>query len=324
MRKAAIYQFSLPMETGIILRQQRLKTRDGFLIHLQENGSQGWGEISPLPQFSVETLETARLALQTRLRDWCQGATIEECDIPSVAFGLSCAQAELMAELPEITHYPKAPLCTGDLDELILQLNAANSEKVAKVKVGFYESVRDGMVVNLLLDAVPCLRLRLDANRSWNQSQAAAFAKYIKHANRARIDFIEEPCKTMLDSLAFAQQTGIAIAWDESVREPGFQLKKQPGVSTIIVKPTLLGSLNRCKQLIHDAQALGLETVISSSLESSFGLTQLARIANWLTPESVPGLDTLSLHQAQLVRQWPESSLPLIGLNELAQIWQHE
>lgn len=69
---------------------------------------------------------------------------------------------------------------------------------------------------------------------------------------------------------------------------------------------------------------MGLETVISSSLESSFGLTQLARIASWLTPQTVPGLDTLSLHQAQLVRQWPESSLPLIGLNELERIWQHE
>lgn len=324
MRKAAIYQFSLPMEAGIVLRQQRLKTRDGFLIHLQENGSQGWGEISPLPQFSIETLETARSVLQTSLHNWCQGATIKESDIPSVAFGLSCAQAELTAELPEITHYPKAPLCTGDLDELILQLNSASSEKVAKVKVGFYEPVRDGMVVNLLLDAVPCLRLRLDANRSWDPAQAAAFAKYIKPANRARIDFIEEPCQTMHDSLAFAQQTGIAIAWDESVRESAFQLKKQSGVSAIIVKPTLLGSLNRCKQLILDARALGLETVISSSLESSFGLTQLARIASWLTPESIPGLDTLSLLQAQLIRQWPDSSLPLIKLNQLARIWQHE
>ncbi len=57
MRKAIIYQFSLPIESSRILRQQKLKTRDGFLIHLQENNFQGWGEISPLPEFSVETLE---------------------------------------------------------------------------------------------------------------------------------------------------------------------------------------------------------------------------------------------------------------------------
>lgn len=92
------------------------------------------------------------------------------CHISSVAFGLSCALVELKTELPEITHYPKAHFCTGDLDALILQLSGASSEKVAKVKVGLYESVRDVMVVNLLLDAVPLLCLRLDANRSWNQS----------------------------------------------------------------------------------------------------------------------------------------------------------
>lgn len=60
--------------------------------------------------------------------------------------------------------------------------------------------------------------------------------------------------------------------------------------------------------------------MIGSSLESSFGLTQLARIANWLTPEIVPGLDTLSLLQTQLVRPWFESSLPVMGLNKLALI----
>ena len=40
-------------------------------------------------------------------------------------------------------------------------------EKVAKVKVGLWEAVRDGMVVNLLLEAIPDLQLRLDANRAW-------------------------------------------------------------------------------------------------------------------------------------------------------------
>ncbi|MGP1955041.1 MAG: o-succinylbenzoate synthase, partial [Arsenophonus sp. NC-QC1-MAG3] len=93
MRKAIIYQFSLPIESGMILRQRKLKTRDGFLIHLQENNFQGWGEISPLPEFSIETLEMARGSLQVDLYDWCQGATVKECHIPSVDFGLSCAQA---------------------------------------------------------------------------------------------------------------------------------------------------------------------------------------------------------------------------------------
>ncbi|XNM62513.1 hypothetical protein ACLK2H_12965 [Escherichia coli] len=38
-----------------------------------------------------------------------------------------------------------------DPDELVLKLAEMSGEKVAKVEVGLYEAVRDGMVVNLLL-----------------------------------------------------------------------------------------------------------------------------------------------------------------------------
>ena len=55
--------------------------------------------------------------------------------------------------------------------------------------------------------------------------------------------------------------------------------------------------------------------VISSSIESSLGLTQLARIAKQYTPEMVAGLDTLNLMQQQLLRRWQGSDLPLADEN---------
>ncbi len=85
---------------------------------------------------------------------------------PSAAFGASCALAELCGELPQAADYRAAPLCAGDPDELFAGLSLMPGEKVAKVKVGLYEAVRDGMVVNLLLEAIPDLTLRLDANRA--------------------------------------------------------------------------------------------------------------------------------------------------------------
>ncbi len=36
-------------------------------------------------------------------------------------------------------------------------------------------------------------------------------------------NFLEEPCKTPAESLQFAEETGIAIAWDETVRDAEFQ-----------------------------------------------------------------------------------------------------
>ena len=71
---------------------------------------------------------------------------------------------------------------------------------------------------------------------------------------------------------------------------------------------------------LQAAHALGLTAVISSSIESSLGLTQLARIAAWLTPDTIPGLDTLDLMQAQQVRRWPGSTLPVVEVDALERL----
>jgi O-succinylbenzoate synthase len=317
MRRAQVYRWQIPMDAGVVLRERRLKTRDGLFVHLQQGEKQGWGEISPLPGFSLESLEDAQAALLSWVNGWREGTSPALPEVPSAAFGISCALAELDGTLPDAADYRAAPLCSGDPDELFAALSAMPGEKVAKVKVGLYEAVRDGMVVNLLLEAIPDLRLRLDANRAWTPLKAQQFAKYVNPAYRDRIAFMEEPCKTRDDSRAFAQETGIAIAWDESLREADFQFLAEPGVSAVVIKPTLTGSLDKVRKQVAAAHALGLTAVISSSIESSLGLTQLARIAAWLTPQTIPGLDTLNLMQAQLVRHWPESTLPLMDVEAL-------
>lgn len=317
MRRAQVYRWQIPMDAGVVLRERRLKTRDGFFVHLQQDEQEGWGEISPLPGFSLESLDEAQSALLTWVKAWREGANPALPDAPSAAFGISCALAELDGSLPEEANYRAAPLCTGDPDELFALLAAMPGEKVAKIKVGLYEAVRDGMVANLLLEAIPDLHLRLDANRAWTPLKALQFAKYVNPAYRSRIAFLEEPCKTRDDSRAFARETGITIAWDESLREDDFEFVAEPGVSAVVIKPTLTGSLAKVREQVSAAQALGLTAVISSSIESSLGLTQLARIAAWLTPDTVPGLDTLNLMQAQLLRKWPASTLPCLDAEAL-------
>ncbi|WJY13993.1 o-succinylbenzoate synthase [Pectobacteriaceae bacterium CE90] len=322
MRKVTLYRYSVPMDAGVVLRNQRLKTRDGLIVCLQQDGQQGWGEIAPLPQFSIETLAEAETAVLEQLPRWLAGDRVSDSLPPSVAFGLSCALAELSQQLPIEADYRKVPLCSGDPDELFAMLQGLPGDKVAKVKVGLYEAVRDGMVVSVLLEALPDLSLRLDANRSWTRIKADGFARYVAPELRSRIAFLEEPCKTREESRDFALTTGINIAWDESVREADFQVEAEPGVSAIIIKPTLIGSIARCQQLVHQAHQAGLTAVISSSIESSLGLTQLARLAGWLTPLTIPGLDTLDLMQAQIVRRWPDSALPLLDVGQLDVVWQ--
>ena len=317
MRSAQVYRWQIPMDAGVVLRERRLKTRDGLFVYLRDGERDGWGEISPLPGFSQESLDDAQSALLGWVNAWRQGDDRALPGVPSVAFGISCALAELNDALPEAADYRAAPLCTGDPDDLVIKLDDMSGEKVAKVKVGLYEAVRDGMVVNLLLEAIPELTLRLDANRAWTPLKAQQFAKYVNPDYRSRIAFLEEPCKTRNDSRAFARETGIAIAWDESLCEADFRFEAEPGLKAVVIKPTLTGSLERVKAQVAAAHALGLTAVISSSLESSLGLTQLARIAAWLTPQTIPGLDTLDLMQTQLIRCWPDSSLPCGAIEDM-------
>ena len=62
MRQAQVYRWQLPMDAGVVLRERRLKTRDGLLLQLRDGEREGWGEISPLPGFSLETLDEAQAA----------------------------------------------------------------------------------------------------------------------------------------------------------------------------------------------------------------------------------------------------------------------
>ena len=319
-RSYNLYRYSIPVDSQLILRNRFLKKREGLLVQIKCKDHEGWGEIAPLPEFSEETLETAQKQTALWLKNWdAARRNNEKLSLdglyPSVAFGLSCALAELKGLLNAEGNYQVAPLCYGDPDELYEPLSQMQGEKVAKIKVGMYEANRDGMIADMLLEAIPDLQLRLDANRSWTPAKAQLFAKYVKPEHRARIQFLEEPCKTRDESRQFARETGIAIAWDESVREADFVVQAEPNVAAIVIKPTLVGSLDKCIKLIEQAHKKGLKAVISSSIESSLGLTQLARIAQQYTPNVTPGLDTLSLMDYQLLRPWPHSDLPLLALD---------
>lgn len=327
MRSAKLYRYRLPMDSGVILREEKLTEREGFIVELQENGRIGRGEVAPLKGFSVETIDEAGALAKEQLELWVKGQPLGLDELfPSVAFGVSMAELELAGELPQDGQYQAAPLCTGDPDELIPQLEAMPGKKVAKIKVGLYEPVRDGMLVNLFLESMPDLTLRLDANRAWNKEKAAKFAQYVAPSRRGRITYIEEPCHSPSESLSFAIDTGIAIAWDETlqqaVRMDDFRLEELTGAKTIIIKPTVIGSVPFCIRLVEKARALNLQVVISSSLESSLGLTQLARLSKWLLPDEIPGLDTIGLYQAQLEIAWPGCELPVQTLQDQELVWQ--
>lgn len=61
MHCAQVYRWQIPMDAGVVLRERRLKTRDGFCVHLRQSEREGWGEIAPLPGFSPKRWTRRRL-----------------------------------------------------------------------------------------------------------------------------------------------------------------------------------------------------------------------------------------------------------------------
>lgn len=340
MRQARIYQYTLPVTAGLFLRDQRLTQREGLVVELSEGAQRGWGEIAPLPGFSQETFAEARHALIAATAVWCDHRNIAMPQLPpSVAWGLSIAQAELDQRLPTPSSFQTVPVCTGDPDALFAALghvsggphsggphsdgpHSDDPSDEAKVKVGEYEVARDRLMVTTLLDAIPHLRLRLDANRRWRPEQLAAFWCGLSQAHQARISWIEEPCRDPYQSLAQAEALGVPLAWDETLRDSDDTgLKESDHVRTWVIKPTMMGDFAQVSQSVTRAHALGKIAVISSSLETSLGLTQLSRVASSLTPNVVPGLDTLGVFEQQLDRTWPGANQPLIPLDDQPLIW---
>lgn len=309
MRHVRLFRYQIPFQSAQIFRGKPLEARTGLIFCLTENDKTGWGEVAPLPYFSQESLAQAEAELKGWLRLWQQGQNPMEASLPSVAFGTSAALWELQGKLKKSADFHRLPAPSVPL---ILGTSVPQGVKLAKVKLALDRPEAEGERLNQLFAENPELRLRLDANRQWSLAEAVKFGKKMADFHRLNIAFFEEPCRSPAESLAFAEQTGIAIAWDETTREADFALSPQAGVAAVVLKPSLLGSLEKCQGWIEIAHQMGLTAVISSSIESSLGLSQLARFARQFTPDTPAGLDTLRLLTAQLQRPFGEVDLPLI------------
>ena len=83
MRQAKLYRYTLPMDSGVILRDTKLTSREGWVVELIENGKHALGEIAPLPGFSQESLQEAGIQAQQYLESWVKeghlDSDLDEC-----------------------------------------------------------------------------------------------------------------------------------------------------------------------------------------------------------------------------------------------------
>lgn len=132
-RTARVYKWQIPLDAGVALRAKRISRREGLYIELRSEDRCGWGEISPLPGFSTESLEEAQDALLCWTKLWLSGEE-ELPELPSAAFGISCALAELNGTLPMKANFRTVPLGGCETESWLTNFPAPKEKKPRKSK----------------------------------------------------------------------------------------------------------------------------------------------------------------------------------------------
>lgn len=339
----SLYQYRLPLDVLLPVGKQRIDSRAGLILQascsVEGKRHQAQVEIAPLSGvdidqqalvgFSRETLAEVQSDLNELLPK-LSGQSIDKLleyadnsPYPSVAFGLSLLHAKLIGKLDAIRPATaQIPLIYQPIDapkSLLDSKITALGMDIHSVKVKVAQtSIEDELrLIYGILSTRPDLKLRLDANRGFTLEQAITFAASLP---LDAIEYIEEPCQNPKDNLQFYQAIGMPYALDESLNDPDYRFAMQSGLAALVIKPMLLGTIEKLADLIDTAQSYGVRCILSSSLESSLGIQDLALLAAMLTPDEIPGLDTLSaFSQDLLVSSGKKHCLTLSQLELIAQ-----
>ncbi len=320
----SLYLYRLPLDRFLPVGKQRIDHRTGLVLQAKAQAegeeSEQLVEIAPLSGFdidqqplsgfsreSLDEVQQALVALLPKLQNQPIDCLLEQAEaspFPSIAFGLSLLHAKLNGKLESVRPVTSTvPLIyqPADAPKTELFANIASLDfgvRSVKVKVAQTSMEDELSLIYGILGQRPDLKLRLDANRGFSLEQALDFAACLPLES---IEYIEEPCQHPQDNQTLYRAIPLPYALDESLNAPDYQFVMHEGLTALIIKPMLLGSIEKLQRLIDEAHSHGVRCILSSSLESSLGINDLAHLAAILTPDEIPGLDTLSAFSQDLI-----------------------
>ncbi|QXN24855.1 o-succinylbenzoate synthase [Shewanella putrefaciens] len=320
----SLYLYRLPLDRFLPVGKQRIDHRAGLVLQAKAQAegeeSEQQVEIAPLSGFdidqqplsgfsreSLDEVQQALVALLPELQNQPIDYLLEQAEAspyPSIAFGLSLLHAKLSGKLESVRPVTATvPLIYQPVDapktELITSIASLDSgTHSVKVKVAQTSMEDELSLIYGILGQRPDLKLRLDANRGFSLEQALDFAACLPLES---IEYIEEPCQHPQDNQTLYRAIPLPYALDESLNDPDYQFVMHEGLTALIIKPMLLGSIEKLQRLIDEAHSHGVRCILSSSLEASLGINDLAHLAAILTPDETPGLDTLAAFSQDLI-----------------------
>lgn len=287
--------YALPLKRPWLTSRGEITERRGRLLRLRtSDGRYGWGDSAPLPEFGISASaadafaeETAHLDLVARhagqpLHQWLCG------DAPVASLAVNDNLGALSDNTPAL-----------------LVMAAAQGYAVVKLKVGIKPVAEEiARLHQLAAVSPPGIAWRLDANGAWPLADAQAF---VSGCADLPIEGLEEPLAAP-GRAALGRLQSLApwpIALDESIQLIDDDFFRHPFVRRLVVKPARHGGLLGSVELALRARSAGIETIVTSALESACGLAACAQLAAAVAPESVHGLSTAGWFAADSGTPYP-------------------
>lgn len=315
--------FTLRMKAPFQNSSQIFRERKGFIIRAEDElGNISYGECSPLPGFSLESITEAgndikRLS-RTKLELSKELDLLEE-EIQqlglsnSVRFALEQIALNLLAVRD--TNFLKynfvdtkseidinASFGFGEPEEILQavskKLNAGY--KTIKLKVGRDNTYEDHQLLEEARKRFGNqFKLRIDANCKWSSDEAI---EYLDRFRQFSVEYIEEPCEYCCSTVKAIDFSLVPIALDESLDslENARMFLNECKAQFFVVKPMVLGSVISVYKFMKEAEALNKNVIISSSFESSVGKSALVFLASLTKHSYAHGLDTQNYFENNL------------------------
>jgi len=287
-------------ETGNAKR--RWHSRSAVRVILDDGeGHVGLGEAAPLPGMSQESASEARAALARF--EWPEEPLLEldeitdrvsriDASLPSARFAAESALTSLAASVHEVPMWAMwtetseeiaiASALWGSDEGAILQSarEAAAYEVLAiKMKIGWQSPARENALLRDVRAVVGPIDLRLDANGS---IEPDTLAKRLEALAAHEPDLLEEPCA--LEHVEALSEVPFPLAVDETLSGPDGEAILEralacPHIGAVVLKPTLLGGLERCRAIAARATEAGKRAILSHTMEGVIARAATAHLA---------------------------------------------
>ena len=273
--------------------------RKSWLIHLSDGERQGVGECAPLPDLSCDAGPDYAVILNKVCEDFCAKGEIDYEALrpyPSMLFGLETALLNLQKgdrlfdtafSRGEVGIPINGLVWMGNYEEMLQRMEQKLQQgfRCVKLKIGAIDFEQELDLVKRIRERFSFheVELRLDANGAFPYEEALYKLELL---SQYAIHSLEQPIKAgqWAYMAELCRESPLPIALDEEligVNDPEMKHHMLNVIKPryIILKPSLHGGMQGCREWIETAKALGIGSWITSALESNIGLNAIAQFA---------------------------------------------